>query len=449
MIFRSFLKIFSPAPHAEMIEDPKAMKSTYTYWRWRILIGMYVGYALFYLTRKSFIFVMPAMVSELGMTKAQLGILGSVLYISYGLSKFLSGILADRSNPRYFMAIGLIATGLFNICFGYSSAMLLFALFWGMNGLFQGWGWPPCARLLTHWYEQSERGRWWGVWNTSHNVGGALIPLIAAFCASAYGWRVAMYVPGVICIMGGFFLIWCLRDTPESLGLPPVEQYHKVKDKATITGIQKDQELTTKEILFEYVLKNRFVWMLAIAYFFVYVVRIAINDWGQMFLIEGKSQSYISAGSSLMWFEVGGFFGSLVAGWSSDKIFGGRRAPVNVIFCIGVLISLYALYHAPQNSWLFSSISMGMIGFLIFGPQMLIGMAAAELSHKKAAATATGFAGWFGYFGAASAAYPIGQITENYGWQGFFTAMGVCAVVSVVLLLPMWSVKTFAEEEPA
>ncbi len=418
------------------------MRSTYKYWRWRILVGMYIGYAFFYLTRKSFTFVMPAMVTQLGMTKGELGLLGSILYISYGLSKFLSGILADRSNPRYFMAMGLIATGMLNILFGFSSSLIFFALFWGMNGLFQGWGWPPCARLLTHWYDQSERGRWWGVWNTSHNVGGAVIPLLAAYFASQYGWRVAMYVPGTICIAGGLFLIWCLRDTPQSLGLPPIEQYHKVKNQEPVGQIEQERELTTKEILFKYVLKNHFVWLLAIAYFFVYIIRTAINDWGQLYLIEGKGLSYLAAGGSLFWFEVGGFFGSLVAGWSSDKLFGGRRGPVNVIYCLGTLGGLYALFFAPMGSTIVASATMFSIGFMIFGPQMLIGMAAAELAHKKAAATASGFAGWLGYFGAAFAAYPIGELTQRFGWQGFFAAMGGCAIVSVVLLLPMWATRT-------
>ena len=92
--------------------------------------------------------------------------------------------MADRSNPRYLMGFGLILTGLFNIFFGLSSSVLVFAIFWGLNGWFQGWGWPPCNRLLTHWYSQKERGRWWGAWNTSHSVGGALIPIIVADPAS-------------------------------------------------------------------------------------------------------------------------------------------------------------------------------------------------------------------------------------------------------------------------
>ena len=220
--------IFKPAPYIKEIEDEAEVKKQYKYWRFRIFYSMYIGYAFYYFTRKSFTFAMPALMESLNYDESQLGFLGTVLAITYGISKFTSGILSDRSNPRYFMSIGLILTGIMNICFGMSSSLFFFAIFWGLNGWFQGWGWPPCARLLTHWYSQKERGTWWGFWNTSHNIGGFLIPYIAAFSAQIWGWREAMFVPGILSILGGIFLMNRLRDTPQSLGLPPIEKFKKI-----------------------------------------------------------------------------------------------------------------------------------------------------------------------------------------------------------------------------
>ena len=154
----NLLNLLKPAPIVSEIQDAETVKKNYKYWRLRTFYAMWAGYAFFYFTRKSFTFAMPIMQSELGMDKFELGLLGSILYISYGASKFLSGILGDKSNPRYFMSIGLILTGIFNLFFGMSSYFWAFALFWGLNGWFQGWGWPGCAKLLTHWYSQSERG---------------------------------------------------------------------------------------------------------------------------------------------------------------------------------------------------------------------------------------------------------------------------------------------------
>lgn len=443
----SFFDLLKPARHAKEIEDPEVIKKKYRYWRFRIFYGMYIGYAFYYFTRKSFTFAMPAMIETLGFTKADLGIMASVLYISYGLSKFLSGVVSDRSNPRFFMAFGLILTGVFNLFFGFSSSIILFVLFWGLNGWFQGWGWPPCARLLTHWYSQSERGRWWGVWNTSHNVGGAIIPIIAAFLAQYFGWRYAMYVPGVLCIGIGFFLINRLRDTPQSLGLPPIEKYREDFPGDEDQRNTDEKELSTKEILLEYVIKNKFIWILAIAYFFVYIIRTAINDWGLLFLVEQKNYSMISAGATVFWFEIGGFFGSLAAGWSSDTIFKGKRGPVNALFCIGVVFALAMFWYVPPGFFYLDALAMFAIGFLIFGPQMLIGIACAELSHKKAAGTATGFAGWIAYVGAATAGYPVGRITQDYGWYGFFVLLGVCGIIASLFLIPLWNVKYYNKKQ--
>jgi len=434
------------APGVDAIENPEIIKKKYTYWRLRVFVGMYLGYAFYYFTRKSFTFAMPALQSELGLEKWELGLLGSILSISYGASKFVSGILADRSNPRYFMAMGLIVTGIFNICFGLSSVFWLFAVFWGLNGWFQGWGWAGCAKLLTHWYSQSERGRWWSIWNTSHNVGGSLIPIVVPVCAQLFGWRYSMLVPGMIGIAAGLFLIYCLRDTPHSMGLPSIEKHRG--DYPSGKGAELERKESGREILFEYVLRNKFIWVLAFASFFVYVIRMAINDWSMLYLIEAKGYASLEAGLCVCWFEIGGVFGSLVAGWGSDLLFKGRRNPVNAIFVAAILILLISFRFFVAPSYLLDAAFLFLFGFFIFGPQMLLGMAAAELSHKHAAATATGFAGIFAYLGAAAAGAPLGAITKIWGWDSFLLALAICAAAALCLLLPLWSVKVRPKEAP-
>jgi OPA family sugar phosphate sensor protein UhpC-like MFS transporter len=443
----AFLDFFKPAPHKKEIEDQEEIKKAYKYWRIRILYSMFIGYALYYFTRKSFVFAMPGLIADLGFSKGDLGLLGSILSITYGVSKFTSGILSDRSNPRYFMAFGLILTGIFNILFGMSSSFLFFALFWGLNGWFQGFGWPPCARFLTHWYSQSERGSWWSTWNVSHNVGAALIPWIAGACLQYFGWRYAMYVPGIICILGGFYLINRLRDTPQSLGLPAIEKFRN-----DYTGISKvgERELSTKEVFFDYVLNNKYIWILSATSFFVYIVRTGINDWTALFLLETKGYSQLESNGFVSLFEVGGFFGSLCAGWSSDYLFSAKRGPVNVLFSILMLFSIAIFWYIPEGYPILDTAVMFLVGFSIFGPQMLMGMAAAELSHKQAAATSTGFIGCFAYIGAAVAGYPLGIITQALGWNGYFISLIGCCALSILCFIPLWSVKEnqrFAKEK--
>ncbi len=434
------LNLFKPAPYIKEIEDPEVVSKTYNYWRLRILYSTFIGYALYYFTRKSFTFAMPGLIEDLHYDKSQLGMLASILSISYGISKFGSGILSDRSNPRYFMAFGLVMTGLFNILFGMSSSIYFFALFWGLNGWFQGFGWPPCAHFLTHWYSHSERGSWWSTWNVSHNVGSFVIFWISGACLYLWGWRYAMYVPGIICIFGGLFLINRLRDTPQSLGLPPIEKFRNDYGGASLSEIENENKPSTKEILVDYILKNKFLWLLAFAYCFVYVVRTGVNDWTGLYLIETKGYSQIGAYGCVSMFEVGGFFGSLFAGWVSDRMFGARRGPVNVLFSLAMFLSLALFWCLPAGYPILDSAAMFFIGFSIFGPQMLIGVAAAELSHKRAAATSTGFVGCFAYMGAAMAGYPLGKITQELGWEGYFLGMAICSLLAIGLLLPLWNI---------
>lgn len=443
----SIFDVLKPAPFIEPIKDESVVKTKYQYWRIRTLYSIFIGYAFYYFTRKSLSIAMPGLVADLHFDKSQLGILGSVFSIAYGISKFASGIIADRANPRYFMAIGLMLTGVVNILFGLSSSIFMFALFWGLNGYFQGFGWPPCARFLTQWYSHSERGSWWSTWNVSHNVGAFIIPFIAGIGLHLFGWRYAMHVPGVLCLLGGLFLMNRLRDTPQSLGLPPIEEFRNDYGGSSKEKYEAEKNLSTREVMVKYVLKNPYIWLLAIAYFFVYVVRTGINDWTPLYLTESKGYSVIGAAGSFSLFEAGGFCGSLVAGWSSDRLFGARRGPINALFAVTMFISITLFWLVPGGHPWLDCASIFLMGFAIFGPQMLIGVMAAESSHKQAAATSTGFVGLFAYIGASIAGYPLGKVIDYLGWDGFFLSMAICCVVAILFLLPMWNLSSGKEEE--
>jgi OPA family sugar phosphate sensor protein UhpC-like MFS transporter len=437
-MFKYVTSFFEPAAHLPVTQNSDDVASSYKFWRFRILYSMFVGYALYYFTRKSFSLAMPGIITDLGYTKSELGILGSIIAISYGFSKFFSGILSDRSSPRYFMAAGLMITGVINIIFGMSSSLVVFALLWALNGWFQGFGWPACSRMLVDWYSKSERGSWWSTWNVCHNVGAFSIAIVAGYCVQHFGWRSGMYVPGIICILGGLYLINRLRDCPQAVGLPPIDVYRN--------DIQQQKDTTkasesTWQILVNNVFTNKYLWLLGIAYFFVYFVRTAMNDWTPMYLIETRGYSIIGANSMATVLEIGGFFGNLCAGWASDRLFGAKRGPVNVIFSLGIVLGILLFSMAATGAAWQESAALALIGFMIFGPQMLIGVAAVELASKNAIATSSGFVSCISYLGAACAGYPLGKIIQEFGWSGHFGSMLIASVLAVLLLLPLWNVK--------
>ncbi|WP_227107484.1 MFS transporter family glucose-6-phosphate receptor UhpC [Chromobacterium rhizoryzae] len=435
MSLRTWLSWLRAQPEAPVDKNQEEINASYRHWRLHIMLGLYAGYAVYYFTRRSFNSILPAMLDDLGWERAAGGAILSMFYIVYGVSRFVSGMMSDFANPRYFMGLGLIATGVINILFGFSSSLLAFTALWTLNAFFQGWGWPPCAKLMTAWYSRNERGFWWAICNTSHNVGGALIPLLAGALAMAYGWRYGMIVPGVIGIAVGLLLCVRLRDRPASMGLPTVGAWRR--DELELEQERNSAKLPMWQVLRRYVFGNRFIWLLAASYLFVYVVRIGINDWGNKFLQEQHGYALLKANSAIFWLEVGGFIGTIVAGWGSDRFFRGNRVPMNIIFTLGILLSVLLLWTLRVDHYLLIAGSFFFIGFFIFGPQMLIGMAAAEAAHKESAGAATGFVGVFGYLGAALSGYPLAKVTDAWGWDGFFLALSVTTMLSAVLLLPL------------
>ncbi|MGM0439977.1 MAG: MFS transporter [Chlamydiota bacterium] len=431
-------KLFHPSKHIAEIEDQAEVKSQYGYWRIRIMYAMFIGYAVYYFTRMTFAFAMPEL-KQLGFDEVKLGWIVTLFQLSYGVSKFASGIIADKSNPRFFMAFGLIITGILNVFFGLSSSLILFLVFWTLNGWFQGWGSAPCHRLLTHWYSNSERGRWWSLWNTAHNVGAMLIPVMSAVVIGIYGWRYSMYIPGVIAAMTGLFLINRLRDTPQSLGLPPIEKFHN--DVSYNPG-KKERELSYKEILVTHVLGNKFIWLLSLSYFLVYIIRWSIAHWSYHFLVDAQAFSHWQAAQCFVWFEGGGILGGLAAGWLSDIAFKGKRGPVNTLFIAMILPLILTFWYVSSTPALMSMTKLAMfgVGFFIYGPQMLLAVAAAELSHKKAAATATGFLGIVAYVGCSMTGGPLGHVIRDLGWNYFFSVIVACSILGTFCILPLWSV---------
>lgn len=107
-----------------------------------------------------------------------------------------------------------------------------------------------------------------------------------------------------------------------------------------------------------------------------------------------------------------------------------------LLFALGIFLSVAALWLTPLDNFIILSGCFFAIGFFVFGPQMMIGMAAAECSHKDAAGTATGFVGLFAYIGAALAGYPLALIIDQFNWEGFFSVITLSAALIGLLILP-------------
>ena len=406
--------------------------------RWRVLESTFIGYATFYLVRNNLPVVSKEMGQALVYSKDQIGDMLAVMVAVYGLGRFVMGSLSDRSNPRYFMSLGLLLTAACNFAFAGVSSYPAHLALWAMNGLAQSMGWAPCGRSLSHWYSIRERGTIFGFWNLAQNVGGGLIGVIAAYSAEWLGWRSAFYVPGILAVVCALYLMLRLRDTPQSEGLPPVEEYlNDYPDGAKSAGAH-EKELGTRELLVDYILKNRYLWLIALSNFFVYIARYAMLDWGPTFLKEVKHASLGEGGIGTFTLEFSAMASTVLAGWLSDKI-GGRRGMICVVCMIPELLAFVGILCSPNNELWLDLTLFGVIGFFVYPAQMLLGICALDVTSKKAIGTANGLLSILGSLGRVAESKGIGALAQHYGWNAALYGILISVMVGIGLMSFLWN----------
>ncbi|MEZ3523724.1 phosphoglycerate transporter protein PgtP [uncultured Muribaculum sp.] len=443
------------APPAYKAEMPaEKVDSNYKKLRWQVFLGIFIGYAGFYIVRKNFSMAIPEL-APFGFETGELSIVLSMNAIAYALSKFLMGSVSDRSNARVFLPLGLVLAAIsmaFMIvpvtAIGPEHKMWAIALMAMLNflvGWFNGMGWPPCGRVMTHWFSIKERGTKMSIWNCAHNVGGALVGPMAVYGAIWFGswfygsqtqyyFLIGTYAfPAAVAIFIAILAYILIRDTPQSCGLPSIEKYRN--DYPKNYSEKHEQVLTAKEIFFKYVFNNKMLWFIAIANAFVYMVRYGCLDWAPAFLKDSQGYDIKDAGWAYFAYEFAAIPGTLVCGWLSDKVFKGRRAITTIIFMALVAVFIL-LYWRFSYNYTIVTLSLIGIGFFIYGPVMLIGVQALDLAPKNAAGTAAGLTGFFGYFfgTAILANIVIGYVAGSVGWDWTFVLLLAACALSILFI---------------
>lgn len=383
----------------------------YKTWRIKIFLSMFIGYIFFYFSRKSLVFISPLMLNDLKISIYEIGIINSIFYFTYGMSKFVGGIIADKSTSKNLMFIALILTGVLNLFIGFSNNIFIIGFFWALNAFFQGLGWPPITKQLTYWYKKNERGLWWGLLSISHNIGGAIIPIIIAFLSLNFSWHINFCIIGFCCIFIGVILIVYLSNIPS---------------KSNIVVIKKNNTFFIFNIL-----KKKKIFLLALAYFFIYFIKTGINDWIILYMINQKEHTLFSAGLIVFCLEIGGIFGIIFAGWITDRIIKNRLLFL-FLSIIGLFFISFIFYNIPVGYKKIEYFIIFFLGFFLFAPQMLIGLISSEFVDKELACTANGFVGSFAYIGASLAGYPFSLII-NISWNVYFMTI----FFSEIILIPI------------
>ena len=413
--------------------------------QWSTFLAATLGYGIYYVCRLSLNVVKKPIVEEGVFSETELGIIGSVLFFTYAVGKFTNGFLADRSNINRFMSTGLLVTALVNLCLGFVNSFILFAVLWGISGWFQSIGAASCVVGLSRWFTDKQRGSFYGFWSASHNIGEAMTFIVVASIVSAFGWRYGFLGAGLVGLTGALIVWRFFHDTPQSKGLPAVNEPKKEKEMSASQSEEFNR--AQKEVL-----RNPAIWILALSSAFMYISRYAVNSWGVFYLEAQKGYSTLDASFIISISSVCGIVGTVFSGVISDRLFGGRRNVPALIFGLLNVVALCLFLLVPGVHFWLDAVAMVLFGL---GIGVLIcflgGLMAVDIAPCNASRAALGVVGIASYIGAGLQDVMSGVLIEgnksmidgvevydftyiNWFWIG-------SALLSVLLALFVWNAR--------
>lgn len=387
---------------------PKAVapfsEQRFRFVRWQTFLAMTVAYVTFYVCRLSFTVAKSALV-ELGITPTELGMIGSALFFSYAIGKLVNGFIADHANVVRYMSLGLLLSAGMNMLMGMTTNALLLAIFWGINGWAQSMGVGPCAVSLARWYGCKERGTFYAIWSTAHNIGEAMTYMVIAAVIAGFGWQMGYLSTAALGAAGVVLMLLFMRDSPQSCGFPPINIIRDEPQQEEAGGSVFKNQL--------FAMRNPALWTLALASAFMYIDRYAVNSWGIFFLQQDKAYSTIEASGIIGVNAIAGIAGTIIAGMLSDRFFPRNRS------VMAGFISLLNTAGFALMLWSPHGYVTDILAMIIFGATIgaltcfLGGLIAVDISSRKAAGAALGTIGIASYAGAGLGEFLTGIIIDK------------------------------------
>ncbi len=418
-----------------------AQGAEYSRLKLQVILSVTLCYAAYYLVRKDFVMVLPNLAAE-GWCKRELGLVMAAMTVTYGLSNFLMGFVADRIPVRKLMPVCLVISALVSLVLaGVTINSCPFYLVMGLmvvNGWVQGVGWPSSAKIIAHWFSREERGRATSFWNLSNNLGAGLLGPIAIVAMTYFTlWQCKLVIPGVIALVVACITLFWLHDRPQDCGLPELqekESEEKLSHDADKQVLEKEDKGFVRTCL---VMPE--LWLLALLNICVYFVRYGVIDWVPLYMTEERHFSFDVASWAFMVFEFAAIPGTLLCGYLSDRVFRGRRVPGNLLNMSLVLLALLGYWQCSADHWLLPVFMLGMIGFFIYGCVVLLHVHIIDIAPRRYVAACVGFCGLFGYLlGASGSSLLLGTIVDTWGWDWAFKVITFAGVAGLILLMMLW-----------
>ena len=410
MSLYSFYRISKPS--GETVPENE-IRPRYLSIRNRTFWGVTVAYSLYYVCRMSLSVVKQPLIDEGVLTAGQLGVIGSALLFVYAVGKFLNGFIADYCNIRRFMFTGLAVSAAINLLMGIlgivngytaiplSVIFILFAVMWGLNGWMQSMGSPPGVISLSRWFPQSRRGTFYSIFSASPYLGEFISFILTGLIVGAFGWQWGFVVAAAAGGAGALLILLTVSDTPESQGLPSIQQ---------LSGedVKPVDKMPTRELQ-KMIFRHPGIWVIALSSAFIYITKYAIAGWGVLFLQKERAFSLEQATQIIAFSAVFGVLGTVLAGWLSDRVFRSDRIRPAVlsgaVSSVALALFLFAGGGYVMNVLYVSVFSLS-IGVLYC---IVAGLMAVDIVPRKATGAALGIVGISSYVAAG-----LQDITSGY-----------------------------------
>ena len=414
MSLYSFYRISKPSENkvpSEKVPEVYRRLRRNTFW------AATVAYSLYYVCRLSLSVVKQPLIDSELLTAGQLGIIGSALLFVYAVGKFMNGFIADYCNIRRFMATGLAVSALINLImgvlgflrddFGVASVAVFisFAILWGLNGWVQSMGSPPGIINLSRWFPLNKRGTYYGIFSATPYLGEFLSFIVIGAIVGTFGWQSGFIFASIAGVAGTLAILFFVGDTPESRGLPSVQELSSEE-------LKEEDRMRTSEVQ-KHVIRHPGIWIISAASAFIYITKYAIAGWGVLFLQKEKMFSLESASQIIAFSAVFGVVGTVLAGWLSDTVFKSDRIKPAILSGALAFLSLALFLFAGGNYiWnvLFVSVFSLAIGVLYC---IVAGLMAVDIVPRKATGAALGIVGISSYLAAGIQDIASGYLIEG------------------------------------
>lgn len=398
-------------------------------------------YTSFYMCRYNLALANGAISKEFGFSKEQFGLIITTSLLAYACGQIINGLITDKLGGKRAMLIGAAGTIAMNIVFGVGSFLGLLGFFVvvrGIDGFLQAYGAPGMVKINAAWFAKTERGRFAGIFGFMINLGRFGIfklgpALLAGFVflglwrVPALHWRWLFWIPSGIATVAAVAMALTVKNTPQEAGFPAVHPEEP--------GDEGGETSASLWHVFRTILSTESIWFVAAAYACTGAVRQGVDQWFPRFMQEEHHVDLNSAQFQWLGFLIPfvASAGSLISGYVSDNVFGGRRAPVaaGLYFLETALILLAAQFHSANAAVTF----LVLISFTANATHSILGTAAAmDIGGRKMAGFASGLIDSFQYFGGSLAGWVLGGMLDK-SWNNYFYFMAPFGVIGGVLMI--------------